>query len=136
VKVRHGLTTSSRLPAKSPLANTALIARLVWSCGGNSISAFLNQKLGQKPDSTNTPVVGVTIVKPVEPSVTLRALLSRLASELGVSEDYLSLGLRISRGTDPKQFARIARTEKVRQAMGETSASKGSPDRDRRELQE
>jgi hypothetical protein len=70
------------------------------------MSAFLNQKLGQKPDSTNTPVVGVTIFKPVEPSVTLRALLSRLASELGVSEDYLSLGLRIRRGTDPKQFAR------------------------------
>jgi hypothetical protein len=82
---RHGLTTSSRLPAKSPLANTALIARLVWSCGGNSMSAFLNQKLGQKPGSTNTPVVGATIVKPVEPSVTLRALLSRLASELSVS---------------------------------------------------
>jgi hypothetical protein len=36
------------------------------------MSAFLNQKLGQKPGSTNTPVVGVTIVKPVEPSVTLR----------------------------------------------------------------
>jgi AraC-like DNA-binding protein len=81
------------------------------------MSAFLNQKLGQKPDSTDTPV---------EPSVTLRALLSRLASELGVSEDYLSLGLRISRGTDRKQFARIARTEKVRQAIGETSASKRS----------
>jgi AraC-like DNA-binding protein len=80
------------------------------------MSAFLNQKLGQKPGSTNTPV---------EPSVTL-ALLSRLASELGVSEDYLSLGLRISRGTDRKQFARIARTEKVRQAIGETSASKRS----------
>ena len=90
------------------------------------MSAFLNQKLGQKPGSTNTPVVGVTIVKPVEPSVTLRALLSRLASEPGVSEDYLSLGLRTSLGTDPKQFARIARTEKVRQAMGETSASKRS----------
>jgi methylphosphotriester-DNA--protein-cysteine methyltransferase len=88
------------------------------------MSAFLNQKLGQKPGSTNTPVVGVTIVKPVEPSVTLRALLSRLASELSVSEDYLSLGLRISVGTDPKQFARIARTEKVRQAMRETSASR------------
>jgi hypothetical protein len=39
------------------------------------MSAFLNQKLGQKPGSTNTPVVGVTIFKPVEPSVTLRALL-------------------------------------------------------------
>jgi hypothetical protein len=35
------------------------------------MSAFLNQKLGQKPGSTNTPVVGVTIVKPGEPSVTL-----------------------------------------------------------------
>jgi hypothetical protein len=66
--------------------------------------------------------VGVTIVKPVELSVTLRTLLSRLASELGVSEDYLSLGLRTSLGTDPKQFARIARTEKVRQAMTKGSA--------------
>ena len=90
------------------------------------MSAFLNQKLGQKPGSTNTPVVGVTIVKPVELSVTLRTLLSRLASELGVSEDYLSLGLRTSLGTDPKQFARIARTEKVRQAMGEISATNRS----------
>jgi methylphosphotriester-DNA--protein-cysteine methyltransferase len=90
------------------------------------MSAFLKQKLWQKPGLTNTPVVGVTIVKPVEPSVTLRALLSRLASELGVSEDYLSLGLRTSLGTDPKQFARIARAEKVSQAMGEISASERS----------
>jgi hypothetical protein len=75
------------------------------------MSAFLNQKLGQKPGSTNTP--GVTIFKPVEPSVMHRALLSRLASELSVSEDYLSLGVWTSLGTDPKQFARVARTEKV-----------------------
>jgi hypothetical protein len=68
------------------------------------MSAFLKQKLWQKPGLTNTPVVGVTIVKP---SVTLRAFLSQLAFELGVSEDYLSLGLRTSLGTDPKQFARI-----------------------------
>jgi hypothetical protein len=31
------------------------------------MSAFLNQKLGQKPGSTNTPVVDVTIVKPLCP---------------------------------------------------------------------
>jgi hypothetical protein len=87
------------------------------------MSAFLKQKLWQKPGLTNTPVVGVTIVKP---SVTLRAFLSQLAFELGVSEDYLSLGLRTSLGTDPKPFARIARAEKVSQAMGEISASERS----------
>jgi AraC-like DNA-binding protein len=55
-----------------------------------------------------------------DPALSMR----RLASELGVSERYLSSGLQAVLGASPKRFARIARIERVRAAMGEISLSK------------
>jgi AraC-like DNA-binding protein len=92
--------------------DVALLEEKVMESGSSSeriacVESFLLQNLGQDREDPAFSRASSWLRR--NPGLRIR----KLASQLGISERHLSRGFRATYGTSPKQYARLARIEKV-----------------------
>jgi AraC-like DNA-binding protein len=92
--------------------DVALLEEKVMESGSSSeriacVESFLLQNLRQDREDTAFSRASSWLRR--NPGLRIR----KLASQLGISERHLSRGFRATYGTSPKQYARLARIEKV-----------------------
>ena len=90
----------------------ALLEERVMECGSRSeriarVESFLLQHFGENRENQVFSCAASWLRR--KPARRMR----KLASLLGISERHLSRGFRATYGTSPKQYARLARIEKV-----------------------